>query len=169
MSATRTIVRVDTSDRVIGAMLPHERSAETVYRCSALWLTNPRTGDVLLAQRAPHMAFGGTWGPAAAGTVEDGETYLDNATKELAEEIGVVGVPLIEGPKEYAENLGPLPHRRYFCQWFLGEVDQPAEAFTLEASEVSAVRWVHPADLRREIADHPERFIPLADRWPVLP
>lgn len=134
-----------------------------IYRVSALWLTNP-AGEILLAQRHPHMSnSGGLWGPAAAGTVEIGETYLDNITKEAAEEIGVTGIKFREGPKVFIESEGN--GRTYFCQWYFATIDRPANRFQLEADEVSAVRWMSPADLRTDIQARPEIYLPLANRW----
>ncbi len=163
MSQTRLIQHVNEQDEVLGWITPEQRAEHHIYRVSALWLTNP-ADDVLLAQRHPDMSnAGGLWGPAAAGTVEAGESYHDNIVKETAEEIGLTGVNFTLGPKTYIGK--DEPGRTYFCQWFFATCDWPIDKFVLEPEEVSAVRWISRADLRTEIKNHPERFLLGAYRW----
>ena len=78
------ITIVNEEDEIIGhkdrTSLDHETD---IYRVAALWLTNS-TGEVLIAQRAlSKESSPGKWGPAAAGTVEEGETYESNIVKEV--------------------------------------------------------------------------------------
>lgn len=163
MTQTRLLIHVDDNDQPIGHITPDQRQPHHLYRVSALWLTNS-AGHILIAQRHPHMTVaGGLWGPAVAGTVEEGESYLDNIRKETAEELGLTDVKFELGPKVLVDRR---PHSRsYFCQWYTAVTDRAADQFELEAEEVSAVRWMSPADLRQEITEHPERFIPSAGRW----
>lgn len=163
MSRTRLVVHVDQDDVVLGWITPEQRSDHHIYQVSALWLTNSR-GEILMAQRHPGMAnAGGLWGPAVAGTVEAGESYHDNIVKEAAEEIGLTGVSFTPGPKVFIGK--DEPGRTYFCQWFFATVDRPAADFVLEPEEVSAVRWIKPADLRREITEQPAKYLVGAHRW----
>src|ERR1700761_7819266 len=84
---------VDENDTLIGHKPRDQVSATTdYYRIACLWLENSK-GEVLLAQRKwTKKNDPGTWGPAAAGTVDQGETYEQNMYKEAQEEIGVSGV-----------------------------------------------------------------------------
>lgn len=96
---TDKIVVVNENDEVVGAKKRGTIATDDIYRVSALWITNSN-GDVLLAQRAlTKKNDPGKWGPAVAGTVEEGETYLGNITKETEEEIGLKDVQFTEGPK----------------------------------------------------------------------
>ncbi len=52
---------------------------------------------MLLQKRSAHVRSGaGKWDDSVAGHVDEGETYLEAATRELAEEIGVVNTDLEE-------------------------------------------------------------------------
>lgn len=163
MALTRRIIHVNERDEVLGIITPAERTDDHIYRVSSLWLKNP-AGKILIAQRHPRLSnHGGLWGPAVAGTVEAGESYLDNIRKEAREEIGLAGVDFQEGPKLFVDRHHH--GRTYFCQWFFATTDQPAGAFKLEADEVSAVRWVSEPHLKAELLQHPESFVPSAHRW----
>jgi isopentenyldiphosphate isomerase len=155
---------VNLNDQVIGHKLRSQRTKSDIYRISALWLTNPK-GDILLAQRSETKEYNpGLWGPAAAGTVEAGESYVDNIYKEAQEEIGLTGIAFTANEKELV-----LAEHRYFCQWFTATVDWPLSAFKLQEEEVKAIRWVDPAILHKDLQDHPERYSPRAlDRWSNL-
>ena len=99
------IVVVDGEDNVI-----EHKSREAVdregliYRVSALWIKNS-SGESLLARRARTKTHSpGMWGPAAAGTVEEGESYEKNIIKEAEEELGVENTSFDMGPKTFIEG-----------------------------------------------------------------
>lgn len=149
------IVIVNERDEIIGAKERGALIPGDIYRVSALWLTNPR-GEVLLAQRAFTKDHNpGKWGPAAAGTVDDGESYDDNIKKEAAEELGLTGVDFQKAQK--IRRTGRYDH---FVQWYTASVDRPAEQFKIQASEVAAVRWVSRTDLAADLAARPEQYLP---------
>ena len=85
------IVVVDEEDNVVGAELRSIVDEKGLrYRVSGLWLRNSR-GEVLLARRAlTKTHYPGRWGPAVAGTVEEGESYEQNIVKEAEEELGLI-------------------------------------------------------------------------------
>lgn len=125
-----------------------------IYRVTALWLTNSR-GDILLAQRAFTKEHDpGIWGPAAAGTVEEGETYETNMPKEVEEELGLKNLPLTIGPKQRVTG----PPYDYFVQWYLATIDKPAEKFVIQKEEVAQVRWFSRHQLATELHEHPEKY-----------
>ena len=54
-----------------------------ISRSSAIWITNEK-GDILIAKRSKNKVnFPNIWGPSAAGTVEEGESYESNIIKEV--------------------------------------------------------------------------------------
>jgi len=125
-----------------------------IYRVSALWLTNTK-GDILIAQRKISKDYdGGKWGPAVAGTVEEGETYEENIYKEAKEEIGLEGIQFVVGPKQ--QFTSP---KHYFCQWYTARVDVPETEFVLQPEEVEAVVWISPQQLSQEILEYPDKYI----------
>ena len=66
---------VDLNDEIIGHKPRNEIDfKKDYYRIGCLWLTNSK-GEVLIAQRLlAKDKDPGKWGPAAAGTLEMGET-----------------------------------------------------------------------------------------------
>lgn len=149
---------VNEQDEVIGSKERADVVREDIYRVSALWLRDSQ-GRVLLAQRALTKKHdSGKWGPAVAGTVEAGETYLENIRKEMDEELGITDLDITEGPK-MRRMAGVDGEHNYFVQWFFGTLDWPAASFRIPPAEVAAVRWFSPDELREALATHPQDFL----------
>ncbi len=157
------ITIVDQNDSIIGAKDKDFRQPNDIYRVSALWLTNSR-GEVLLAQRSfSNDNDPGKWGPAVAGTVEQGETYESNIIKEIAEEIGL-NIPLAalkKGPKTFREK----PERKYFCQWYIYQTDKSASEFNVQRSEVEKVQWFDRETVKKMVAEKPDNFLQIIRQW----
>jgi len=151
---------VDDQDNVIGAKPRNEVDFKRdYYRVSGLWLTNSK-GQVLIAQRLiTKDKDPGKWGPAVAGTVEVGETYESNIYKEAEEEIGLTGFEFTQGPKMKSEHP-----RKSFTQWFMATYDKAEEEFTLQQTEVEAVKWISRDDLAQDIKANPDSYIPTMPR-----
>jgi len=149
------IIIVDENDKVIGSKLIGIVDQEGLrYRVSALWITNSN-GDILLARRGYSMRHDpGKWGPAVAGTVEEGESYEENIKKEAEEELDLKNITFKKGPK--TESYSKYKH---FTQWFSCTVDKPAEDFKIQEEEVAEVKWFSKEKLKEEIKNNPEEFI----------
>jgi isopentenyldiphosphate isomerase len=147
---------VNEKDEIIGHKLRHEIDfINNIYRIAALWLTNSK-GEVLLAQRLlTKDKDPGKWGPSAAGTLEQGETYESNIYKEAEEEIGLSGVQFELGPKQ---RMGKP--RQAFCQWFLGKSDKQSQEFTPQPEEVEQVAWIPIEQLKNDYTNNPEKYVP---------
>lgn len=150
------IVIVDEFDTPIGSKYRDEVDySKDIYRAAGVWIVNSKN-EVLIAQRKlTKDKDPGMWGPAAAGTVEEGETYESNAYKEAEEELGLTGVAFELGPKQYSEHP-----RRYFGQWFICRIDKPVEDFVLQEEEVERVAWIDRATLERDVREYPEKYVP---------
>jgi isopentenyl-diphosphate delta-isomerase len=151
------VIIVDENDNPIGLAERDQWEKDTIHRVSALWLTNSR-GEVLLARRSFNKLHNpGIWGPAAAGTVEEGETYESNIIKEVAEEIGVViaADQLTQGPK----HLAGTPGNYRFVQWYLATLDVPYGALRLQEEEVAEARWVPLNEFKEWVAKKPDEFV----------
>jgi len=146
---------VDKNDTIIGAKLRDEMIfGIDLYRVSALWLTNSRN-QILLAQRSLSLHNGaGLWGPAVAGTVEEGETYETNIYKEAYEEIGLQDVIFEKSQKIFIEGERP-----YFCQYFTATLNYNVDKFILDPNEVNAVQWIEPDLLKKDLRMQPEKYI----------
>jgi isopentenyldiphosphate isomerase len=154
---------VDKNDVEIGLKERDAIGPNDIYRVSALWLTNTK-GEVLLAQRAfSKKNSPGVWGPAVAGTIEEGETYDSNIVKEIQEEIGVsVSIDqLHKGPKTFHKT----EQRACFDQWYLYIADIPLQQFIVSEEEVAEIRWVNRLELEQWYAKHPEEFLNTTSQW----
>lgn len=87
-STSKRFLVVDDNDNIIGYKSKAAIDKDDLrYRVSALWITNSKR-EILLARRSYTKRHDpGKWGPAAAGTVEKGESYKDNIKKEAKEEL----------------------------------------------------------------------------------
>jgi len=115
---TKTIIVVDEEDNIIDHMSMNEVDKKDLrYRVAALWLKNSK-GENLLARRAYNKIHNpGKWGPAAAGTVEKGETYESNIIKEIQEELGIKNLDLKPGMTFLDAGCGHSP-----IQYFLADL-----------------------------------------------
>lgn len=147
---------VDDQDKLIGVKERTEIDFKIdIYRVSALWLTNSK-GQTLLAKRAAVKNNDpGKWGPAVAGTIDEGETYDENIYKEAMEEIGLEGEQFTQEPK-----MRITYPRNYFCQWYFVTIDRDTDSFTMQADEVDALEWVDIEQLKRELKTNPSKYVP---------
>jgi hypothetical protein len=107
------IVIVNENDEIIAHKERGTLIQKDIYRVSALWVKNFK-GDILLAQRKFTKSHDpGKWGPAVAGTVDEGETYEQNIIKEAEEEIGLKNIRPTLGPK-----IRMTGEYNYFDQWY---------------------------------------------------
>lgn len=159
MIHSQTII-VNNQDEIIAHKTRGTLAKEDIYRVSALWVTNSK-GDILLAQRKFTKSHDpGKWGPAVAGTVEEGETYESNIVKETEEEIGLKNITPILGPKRRVSGT-----YNYFCQWYTYVIDRPAEAFAIQEDEVEQVRWFTREELEKGLQENPQSYL---DLWWTL-
>jgi len=151
LSSEEKIILVNEHDEVIGSCLRSEKPDDVIIRVTAVWIQNSK-GDVLLAQRAHHKKVKpGQWSVAAGGTVEYGESYLDNAVKELHEEIGYIVDPVLFR----AENKFFLPdeNSNSFGMVYLLILDNlNLESLELE-NAVADVKWFSRKALRDYFSD----------------
>jgi len=160
-SASEKFIVVDDKDNVIGYKSKAAIDKEDLrYRVSALWVRNSK-GDILLARRAYTKSHDpGKWGPAVAGTVEKGESYVDNIRKEAMEEIGLTDMKLEKGPKtKRYEN------HKYFTQWYTCIVNKPATEFVIQKDEVAEVRWFSKRELERQLKENTTDFLKGMGEW----
>ena len=146
---------VDENDKVIDYRQREELSREEIYRISALWIINSRE-QILLAQRSFSKTHSpGKWGPAVSGTVEKGESYLENIIKETKEEIGL---DLTQYNFRTVDKIFSDTNWRFFCQWYLLKEDLNLEDLTFPENEVEQLKWINRKKFEKELAKSPEKF-----------
>ena len=93
--ADEIVVIVDDQNRVVGsAPRRHMRQNRLPHRSTYILVFNSR-GELCVQKRtATKDVFPGYYDIAAGGVVLSGETYEAGARRELAEEVGIRGVPL---------------------------------------------------------------------------
>jgi isopentenyldiphosphate isomerase len=148
---------VDENDVLIGLK---ERTAidysNDIYRSSCIWIENPKD-EVLLVQRAwSKDKDPGMWGTAAAGTIDEGETYEGNAYKELEEEIGLTGVELT-----YVTKFRETNPRNQFIKLYIGKCDVQIDDLKLQKEEVETAVWIAKSELKQDYAKDPGKYVPL--------
>lgn len=157
MKSTKVIV-VDEQDNEIGTkerenMMPSDR-----YRVSALWIVDEE-GRVLLARRSyTKKNHPGVWGPAVAGTVEEGETYDSNIVKEAMEELGL-RIEKIESIRKL-HTQGDYDHFTQCYRWVYD-----GQEIVAKPDEVAEVKWWSRTELEKAIEQTPEDFIPGFSVW----
>ena len=125
-----------------------------IYRVSALWIQNSN-GDILLAQRKfSKKNDPGKWGPAVAGTNDEGESYTSNIIKEAEEEIGLKNHNF-----QKADKIRYSWEHNYFCQWFILLIDKELEEFTIQENEVEQIKWFKKNELSDDLKQNPDKFL----------
>lgn len=148
------VIVVDDQDNVIGLKERGKITSKDIYRVSALWLFNKKS-ETLLAKRALTKAHDpDKWGPAVAGTVEEGETYDSNIKKEMEEEIGIKNLKLKGGSKERV-----VVKHHFFVQHYFAKLDLGIDGFNVSKREVAEIRWFGKEELQKLLKKQPEIFI----------
>ena len=146
---------VDENDNFLYYKDSNERDLrKEITRSSALWVLN-ENGEILLAKRSKNkLNFPNVWGPSAAGSVEEGETYEENMVKEAKEEIGINLDKIILGPKKRESD-----DHEFFAQYFFTTISSSTK-FILQKSEVDEVRWISLEKLKEWYLKNPQEFLP---------
>lgn len=145
---------VDENDNIMEYRERDNRDLNAIYRVSSLWITDTN-GNILLARRAFNKSHDpGKWGPAVAGTVEEGETYEQNIIKETEEEIGLKNIKPITGIKKRRKTKW-----NYFAQEFLLTLPVGFNNFKIQEDEVAEIKWFSEEELKKELKENPDQFL----------
>lgn len=145
---------VDDQDNVIGQKPRGEVHAQNLHhRAVHVFAINPK-GDLFLQKRS-HLkdAHPGAWDSSAAGHLDVGESYIDCAVRELAEELGIettaealtlhATIPSCENTGWEFVQLFSIPHK--------GKLRFPC-------SEVECGNWFPMAEVKAWAASRPQDF-----------
>lgn len=146
---------VDATDTIIGSKdRTHINYSHDIFRTASLWITNSN-GDVLLAQRKfDKKVDPGKWAEAVGGTVEGDDTYEETVIREAEEELGLANIQITKGSKQFITT--PC---KYFVQWYVAVIDKDISEFAPQAEEVEQIAWIPRAQLEKELAEQPEKYI----------
>jgi isopentenyl-diphosphate delta-isomerase type 1 len=153
---------VDEHDRVLRVVSRAEMRRQRLLHRAVSIAVFGNDGRLLVHRRAATKdIWPSYWDIAAGGVVGSGEGYHEAAERELAEELGVVGVPLqhLGGGRYCDASVDEIAHF-YRCV-----SDGP---FVFADGEVDEVRWVDAADLAALMASEPFTPDSLALLLPLL-
>lgn len=152
------VVVVNEQDEVVGeALLDDARARGLIYRLVFVAIKDGQ-GRVLLQKRSNLVAlYPNCWDLSAGGHVDDGRTYQQAAEQEMAEEIGLSGLPLEQIAHFYSDRplSGNLAAKRFITIYLTHLNDLPKQ---LEAEEVAEVRWFTPEQIKQLVAERPEQI-----------
>ena len=143
---------VDRNDNVLYQCTRKEMRAKVLcHRAVFIAIVNS-AGELLVHQRsALKDLWPSYWDIAVGGVVAAGESYDDAALRELDEEVGIAGVPLMAlGMGTYSDNMVRLVGK---C--FMATYDGP---LVLRDGEVLATEWVSQSDLQQRLLER--NFLP---------
>jgi isopentenyldiphosphate isomerase len=134
---------VDEEDRVLGVVPRREmRRRNLLHRVTATFVFRA-DGRLFVQQRAATKdVYPSLFDPCVGGTVASGEGYLDNATREVAEELGLAGMrPVSLFEHRYQDAYTNSRIRVFAC---VGE-----GPVRLQESEVAGGSWEDEAEIQR--------------------
>jgi isopentenyldiphosphate isomerase len=148
-SDAERVAWVDERDRPLGGVPRAElRERGLIGRASFILLFNAR-GELCVHRRALSKAlYPGYWDVAAGGMVDEGESYAACAERELAEELGIAGVPLREHGRFFFEQ----PGNRLWGAVFSAVSDAP---LVLQPEEVMEAHFMAPQQVLAEVLEKP--------------
>lgn len=161
-SEDEQLILVDLDDTELGFQTKarcHDGDG-ILHRAFSVFLVDD-AGRVLLQQRAADKRlWGGYWANSCCSHPRRGESMELATSRRLTEELGGGAAVALEYVYkfDYHARFGDLGSERELCWVFLGRID-PA-SIDYNRTEIAAIRWVTPAELDAELAEHPEHFTP---------
>ncbi|MBM7061338.1 NUDIX hydrolase [Pseudomonas sp. UL073] len=143
-SDAERVAWVDEQDRPLGGVPRAELRARRLLGRGTYILLFNSAGELCVHRRTLSKAlYPGYWDVAAGGMVLEGESYADSAARELAEELGIRDVALVE----HAHFLYDAPESRLWCTAFSAVSDAP---LVLQPEEVLEARFIPLAEALAE-------------------
>jgi isopentenyl-diphosphate delta-isomerase type 1 len=137
---------VDEEDRVVGKALREtcHRNPQLIHRAVHLFLFNSK-GELYLQKRGADKDIApDLWDTSVGGHVDAGESWEHAAQRELREELGLDGVPLIPLYRYLYRNPVESEIVRSFCAHHEGP-------FTLNTEEISDGRFWTLQEIERAL------------------
>jgi isopentenyl-diphosphate delta-isomerase len=153
------LILVDEENRVLGHSPRSEchRGDGLLHRAFSVMLFDP-AGRLLLQQRSRHKELWPLyWSNSCCSHPRPGESLATAAESRLVEELGVRAELQLLYRFTYHARFGDVGSERELCAVLVGSSEQPIDA---DPDEVAAWRWIEPAELDQEMAEHPEAFTP---------
>ena len=147
------VIQIDQDDHEIGEVLRTVAHRDGLLHRIAVVYVFDEQGNILVQERLDN----GLFDHSAAGHVDPGETYLEAATREMEEEIGISGATLEEVGNVFCEEKEPEKNidkkhlfKVYRC------VGTPGK---LQEIEVKSVHFEDPYEVYKKIQADSEHKI----------
>lgn len=147
---------VDENDKPVGSATKQEAwDKGLIHRVVRIMIENSK-GQILLQRRDPDkQPFPNCWDNSVGGHVDAGEEYDEAVVRELEEELALRDLPLTELGRYYEASTWQSYQLKRFCKVYKARFETLPT--TLEAGEVSEVRWFTVAEIKKLIAEAPEQ------------
>jgi 8-oxo-dGTP pyrophosphatase MutT (NUDIX family) len=148
------VALVDESGRVVGSARRSVVRRDNLRHAATAVLVRDPAGRIYLHRRTETKDWApGHWDAAAGGVLLSGEEPRDSAVRELSEELGITGVPLLElGSHLYEDDTTRCFEHAYEVVW-----DGPVRH---QPEEVVEGRWATLDELAALLADPEVPFVP---------
>ncbi len=159
------IEHVDVDGTVLAIVTRGEMRASTLrHRCTYVFVVRP-SGHLVVHRRAEWKSiYPGFWDVAFGGICGAGEHWEPAAARELEEEAGVSGRPLIElGSLRYDADDGHVLGRAYVV--LTDDAVVPSDGEVVDVDEVPLDRLADWLDQRAVCSDSATAALPLLTAW----
>ncbi|KAJ0984916.1 hypothetical protein J5N97_003272 [Dioscorea zingiberensis] len=137
------------------------------HRAVHVWIYAESTGELLLQRRADCKdSWPGLWDISSAGHISAGDSSLLTARRELAEELGI-SLPnnafelIFVFLQECVINDGKYINNEYNDVYLVTTLAPiPMEAFTLQETEVSSVKYISWNEYKNRLANEDVDYVP---------
>jgi isopentenyldiphosphate isomerase len=145
---------VDADGRVVGSAPRSVVRRDNLRHAATAVLLRDSSGRIHLHRRSDTKDWApGHWDAAAGGVIALGEDPHDAAVRELGEELGVTGVPLVElGRHLYEDDTTRCFEYAYEARW-----DGPVHH---QVEEIAEGRWASLDQLAAQLSDPEVAFVP---------
>ena len=148
----KKITVVDEEDAVIGFVSYDEAiEKEMIRRASVVFLFDEQ-GNLLVQKRSAHISKPLQLDKSVGGHVDEGETYLETAVREMEEELGLSAILLTEVMLSYRSTT-----ESFFDGVFKGVISR-STPINFDPHEVDSVYWMSIDELEAKMQNEPELF-----------
>lgn len=154
------VLVVNDKDEIIGNFEKEEAIEKALIRRISIVILHDKKGRILLQKRSQKKnSYPGCWANAAAGHVDEGESYAAAGGRELQEELGISNIKLEEIDKFFVSKEQDLYGQPKFVTVFLGKYG--GEKMKLEKMEVEEARWFNISEIDKLVQVEPSKFTPI--------